>query len=563
MRSKLLAMLTCLMLCISAQVNADIQLLDKDWLPTSDKQQARFYLKQPIEVINGIFSVETYYIDSDRAQFKGTIRGDALGLTDNVTIGDYRFFHPNGNLAEQGHFDENGQRQGLVNIYDQDGVLNCACQFVDGKPQGTQKVFYPNGQLKTEQFLENGQLSGNERFYSAGGELRGILCHSGDCSDRYFDDTGELYLESPKKAGRKHGIETYWKQGRVEVTQSYQDGKQHGDYFVYYDNDQIKQHHQWLHGVKVGKQLSYFDNGNLAQSDVTDEQGRLVSSIEFDKLGNKRLSQAIACQGKQKHLMTRERFKDGQLLERKQHDYLKHWSLEEHFYQDRLVGREELLNGLRTGMHISSSTAYKGKIAKITKQFYRDGKRNGLLESRNDKGDVILSGEYRDDKPVGRWIKRDAKMITRSQYNHVGQLDGEYLSNSPSGQLLERIFYRQGKLSGSFERLSSNGQQYEQGLYVDGVRDGDWIFANTRYPYDPTPNPYRQYWYGHYDLGKQVGPWQLRTAENYIMAIEHYDKSGLKHGKQYQFNIDGSLREYQQYHHGEIDDGLSSSFPHH
>lgn len=82
MLSKLLARLTCLMLCISAQVNADIQLLDKAWLPTTDKLQAHFYLKQPIEVVNGTFSFKTYYIDSDRG-FEGSLRDYQHGEIDD------------------------------------------------------------------------------------------------------------------------------------------------------------------------------------------------------------------------------------------------------------------------------------------------------------------------------------------------------------------------------------------------------------------------------------------------------------------------------------------------
>ncbi|MFV0597501.1 MAG: hypothetical protein ACK5NH_17760, partial [Shewanella sp.] len=96
------------------------------------------------------------------------------------------------------------------------------------------------------------------------------------------------------------------------------------------------------------------------------------------------------------------------------------------------------------------------------------------------------------------------------------------------------------------------GQVYEKGEYLNELRQGDWIFTDNEFQYRPRPNPERRSWHGRFDKGKQVGHWELRTVEDYVLEIANYDDQGNLHGKQYQFENNGSIQVINHYNHGQF-----------
>ncbi len=548
MRRALLFAIGCFTL-ILGDVQANIW-LDDDWQPTQDKQQASFYLKNAIEPKAGHFRFEPYYLGSDIMQFSGTLSGESL--SDNAhPVGAYRFFAKDGTLVEQGEFNSQGQRQGLVKIYDGAGKLNCDCQFDKGIRQGLQREYYGDGRLKRELVLHQGEPIEQEKVYSPMGHLVRELCHTGLCSDRFYDKQGRLTMESQKRDGLKHGVETFWRDGQVEVTQAYLDGKQDGDYFAYFPNGQIKQHHRWQNDFKVGEQLNYFEDGRLAKREILDGRGRTLSLVEYRENGERYREAEYDYSADGDVQEVRRFYHRGSLSKQIEKRKLSQWRLVTQYHDGKVIGREETQAGKLTGLKIAAKLDRKEKLAWLEKIHYRDGLRHGPAEKRGGDNSLFYQGEYALDKPVGDWQMQTREMRTWCHYNAQGQLDGEYLSLGESDQVLERINYQDGEPAGRFERFYADGEIYQQGQYVNGQREGKWIVVQEG-DYSPQPKPLRTYWQGEYRAGKQVGRWERRSSKGYGLAIAQYDSEGRRHGVQYDFYADGALRQRSEYRHDQL-----------
>ncbi|MFP3345530.1 hypothetical protein R0J87_23910, partial [Halomonas sp. SIMBA_159] len=54
-------------------------------------------------------------------------------------------------------------------------------------------------------------------------------------------------------------------------------------------------------------------------------------------------------------------------------------------------------------------------------------------------------------------------------------------------------------------------------------------------------------WQGNYRQGKMIGLWQALSDAGHLLASTKYDDNGLKQGKSYRFNEDGSLISVEEF----------------
>lgn len=540
------------LLFISTQVSADFILLDESWEPVKNKKAASFYLKQPVEVKDGQFKVELYYLNTEVMHFSGMATGH--NFTDGQLHGPYQFRFSSGKLQEEGHFDKQGQRQGLVKIYKEDGSLDCDCQFVNNQREGEQIFYHINGQISMKTTIKNGKKVGMSEHFDRDGNLRDKVCNSGTCVTQYFDN-GNLHLEIPMVDGLKHGNETSWGFGKLLSTQAYVKDKKQGDYFEYFPDGKVERHYQYQADYKVGEQLTYYENGQIKLKEVTNDKGDVLQAIEYDDQGQIKKTTDSKYQGNRWVYRKQQRYRDGQLIETQEEDKLKNWSLSETFKKGLLIERQERLNNQLNGLQIKSFD-YNDVIT-LSREYYEEGKREGAyetvkIEPATGKTQLVEQGQYAKDKQAGTWKKfQDDATLTYS-HDDNGELHGEYHNETNSGQLLESIHFKHGKPDGLVQRYANNGQVYEKGVYRNGQQDGDWIFTDGEYGFRPIPNPERRYWYGRFDQGKRVGHWELRSSEDYVLQIANYDELGRLDGKQYEFKDHGWIRVINSYHNGQF-----------
>lgn len=541
---------------ISTHANAENVLLDAHWKVVKDEKQALYYLKLSTEMIDGNYKAEVYYKNKDMLFCASALADNKIGkkITSEQFRGTYQCYFEDGKPYEQGFRNEQGQLHGLLKKYIATGQLYVETHYENGVKQGLETNYWEGGNIRYKASYQNGKEVGISELYDDEGKLRGKVCKSGTCVTQYYDN-GNLHLEIPMVDGLKHGNETNWGFGKLLSTQAYVKDKKQGDYFEYFPDGKVERHYQYQADYKVGEQLTYYENGQIKLKEVTNDKGDVLQAIEYDEQGQIKKTTDSKYQGNSWVYRKQQRYRDGQLIETQEEDKLKNWSLSETFKKGLLIERQERLNKQLNGLQIKSFD-YNDVIT-LSREYYQAGKREGAyetvkIEPATGKTQLVEQGQYAKDKQAGTWKKFQDDAILTYSHDDNGELHGEYLNKTNSGQLLESIHFKHGKPDGLVQRYASNGQVYEKGEYRNGEQDGDWIFTDGEYGFRPIPNPERRYWYGRFDQGKRVGHWELRSSEDYVLQIANYDELGRLDGKQYEFEEHGWIRVINSYHNGQF-----------
>jgi len=143
--------------------------------------------------------------------------------------------------ANYNQTDENGLKQGPWEKRYTDGSTLYTATFKDDKPVGKYTRYYPNRKKSLEiNYDANGDF-GNAKLYN---------------------EEGNLSSEGKYKGKVKVDTWTYFNdKGQKIATEDFVDGKEHGQYKVYYPDGKVAEIVNWVNGKKHGEWLKYFDNG--------------------------------------------------------------------------------------------------------------------------------------------------------------------------------------------------------------------------------------------------------------------------------------------------------------
>ena len=100
----------------------------------------------------------------------GNLKGQ-MTWTDGVPNGPVTTYYEDGTIETIGSY-KNGKKDGLSKKYYKDGVVS-EMVFEDDQPQ-VHKLYYPNGQLKSEVPIVNGLPNGVAKTYDENGKLISI-----------------------------------------------------------------------------------------------------------------------------------------------------------------------------------------------------------------------------------------------------------------------------------------------------------------------------------------------------------------------------------------------------
>ncbi|MEZ9595702.1 toxin-antitoxin system YwqK family antitoxin [Shewanella sp. 10N.261.52.F9] len=142
---------------------------------------------------NGQLKVRGYELGFDRVGHWQTFYADGtLRYDEHYPAGIRKRFYENGQLAQEGYFDEgieqgeftdyhdngslrakrhfqDGQIVGFAESYSEDGTLEQQANF-DAEGNGTLREFWPNGQLKWDTAVISGQPTGQQVYYDQQGQ---------------------------------------------------------------------------------------------------------------------------------------------------------------------------------------------------------------------------------------------------------------------------------------------------------------------------------------------------------------------------------------------------------
>ncbi len=138
--------------------------------------------------------------------------------------------------------DEKGQRQGPWRGYFSTGSIRYEGNFVDDKPTGVFKYFYPQGQLRAELVHEPGEDAVQATYYHRNRSVLG----KGKYVDQQMQGKWLFYND----------------QGVLVSEHHYQNGENHGVWKTFFTDGTIAESEKWVNGKKTGKLKRFYPDGS-------------------------------------------------------------------------------------------------------------------------------------------------------------------------------------------------------------------------------------------------------------------------------------------------------------
>lgn len=346
----------------------------------------------------------------------------------------------------------NGYEDGLSPVYDTTGrlieIITYKKGFVNsrevinrydthGKRHGYWKVFYPNFDLKWEQYYKHGLRDGFYKEYDEKGNLKVIK--------KYVNDVEEIMESATTPLQMQH---EYYPNGRIKREGSFRGGKREGTWREFDENGNV-----------TSSQI--YQNGRLVQSGVMDtdgtRRGEWVELYPDSTLRSKGLFINGKRSGEWKFYYPGEvleqvgQYKDGQL------DGTWTW----YFLSGKIQKQEEFFEGQPDGNYVE----YDESGNCIIKGSYFEGMKSGKWIEQC--GDERFEGEYRNDRQVGEWVSyySNGKLAFKGSFKS-GYPDGEHYYYYTNGRIREIQSYSGGIRNGVWKKYLDTGELFLEETYI-------------------------------------------------------------------------------------------------
>lgn len=527
--------------------------------------------------------------------------------SDNLPIGNWYYYHPQGNLKLIGPMNDKGERNGTFKSYDHfNNNLVEETEYVNNVQTGIEKNYYKSGELEQIIKYKDNKVVDTVYNYFRGGQIRDVI---------------------PLKDGKRHGLAiTYYENGQVRYQTNFVDGVASGEYASfhangkpeatmqldkglgsgpkksyypdgqleyeyilkndliegsfkkYYPNGKIAEESQMKAGKYFGETKSYYSNGNIYSKGQYDEGGKENGTIEYyDSNGKKYLAydfkkgsveklEVFDVNGKslkvatksgkkmayQNYYPTRHLYCEGEIVDDQRSGLWK-------YYDDYgvLEKTEKYVNG-----KLQDSVIFyfpNGKIESIST--VKDDQRDGIYLRYNIFGKLIQEGKYSEGKAVNDWY--------------------EYY---PDGSIMEEYAFKMDEQHGYFRNYGVNGKIENYDIYSDGIivatvhldtnenelqrfgqYNGEIKLRDVLNKYDRLVANYNSgvsngevKWYdpenrlttkGSLINGKREGAWTWYFLNGNVWKVTNY-KNGDLHGEHLEYHENGKVARRQMFQYG-------------
>jgi antitoxin component YwqK of YwqJK toxin-antitoxin module len=167
--------------------------------------------------------------------------------------------------------DAQGRRQGSWRVYDGEGNLKFTGNFVNDKPVGEFRYFYPNGKPKAVVMqLDSGKVAYTTNYHPNGNMMaRGKYMNQKKDSTwlYYAEEDGTLASDETYAAGKKVGTsKIYYSDGKLAEEINYKDDIKDGPWVQYFTDGTVKLKATYKAGSLEGMYIYYYLNGNVQVS---------------------------------------------------------------------------------------------------------------------------------------------------------------------------------------------------------------------------------------------------------------------------------------------------------
>jgi antitoxin component YwqK of YwqJK toxin-antitoxin module len=466
---------------------------------------------------------------------------------DTTVINGYqRFYYPSGILSSEGIM-KDGKPDGYWKSYFENGKLKSEGSRKDFELDGTWKFYNEEGKRILEIEYGNGKKNGIRTTYLDKEIIRENFRNDvkeGWTRIYYPDNT--LKMEIPFVNGMEQGLAKEYspdgsiitlieyKRGfvidRLKINRRDKNNLRQGKWFLFYDNGGIKQEGNYRDDKKDGYFKDYAENGNLISvskyiNDVLQPEAEEIKKLDLvneyypdGKLkssGTYRngLPEGIRREYNELGVLVQSfifqsgiRIGEGIIREDGTRDG--HWI--EFFPDSTLKSEGNYKDGQPTGewkyyypngkLEQTGKFTGTGKYTGTWKWFYesgqtereesyQNGKKEGMHTEFSEEGNVIEEGEYVNGLEEGPWFTISGDYMEKGNYRD-GMKNGKWTTYyfSRRGGVADTLKSFEGNFiednpDGKHFYYWDNGKIKDEGFYIMGKKEGDWIKYNS----DGTP----------------------------------------------------------------------------
>ncbi len=282
---------------------------------------------------------ENGQIKSKENYLNGDIFGEWISYYDNGNISSNTLYYKGKKISNNSSFDCGNDFICFSNGY-----------FYDG----SQKLYYINGQISSFKNYKNGYLNGEVIFYHPNGGINVI--------GKFLN-------------GKQTGLfKEFFESGRLEAVRNYLNGDLNGVVNVYYENGKKYLVGNYINGLQNGVHLSFFENGQIS-STYNYIKGKKEGVVKtYDSLGNP---------------IFYEFYKNNKLE-----------GLRKYYINGRLA----IATNYRDGKKNGSEIMYNNENNIIRIRYFKDDLANGESKDFYNNGKIENSGFYLNNKLHGQWM---------------------------------------------------------------------------------------------------------------------------------------------------------------
>jgi uncharacterized protein len=431
------------------------------------------------------------YYESGKIKSEGNRRNFELDST-------WKFYNEAGKLILEVNYRQ-GKKNGIkISYLDQETIKE---NFKNDIKEGYTKIYYLDGKLKMEIPFVNGLEHGFAKEYSTDGNIITLIEYKrGFVVDRLKINRKD---RNNLKQGRWY---TFYPSGNIHEEGMYRDDKKDGYFKEYTDGGDLISVTKYIMDVKqeeaqeitkLDVQNEYYPDGNIRVSQTFrnevpegirreyDENGQVIKSFMFSN--GVKTGEGIILEDGSRDGHWKEYFDDGSV--KAEGDYKNGKEVGEWKYYYPNGKLEQAGKYSNTGKLTGTWKWYYDTGQLLREEDYEKGVRDGLHTEYDENGKVVEEGEYLNDEENGPWFSISGDYLERGTYrdglkngmwksyyliqkgsatDSILRFSGNFIDDNPDGK---HVYYWE------------NGNLKEEGLYIMGKKEGDWLLNN----FDGTP----------------------------------------------------------------------------
>lgn len=345
-------------------------------------------------------------------------------------------YYENGNLALIENY-KGDKLEGISTSYYPNGGKNCEVNFTNGERNGTFTCLYEVGTKKTEIDFTNGKLSGKYNSYNESGALKETY----NCLNDKIEGNYLQYFD-----GKLVKSEAVYKNGSID-----------GSYKSYYPNTTLETENNYTLG-NITKSTNYFENGKKSFESLYNDKGELETYNCFDTDGNKYFE---------------EKYKSGELKSGLQFTSNSPKGTEinltkKSFETKNFDGSTRVKGAFEKGKKAGEwNYLYASGIMRM-KEFYVNGKTNGITTNYNFNGNLSSINNYTNDTISGIYEVYDRDKVSQIYNYEKGNQNGPFKTFYPDGSLKSEGYIIENEVAYDKFTYFQNGNFSTIDHYIDG-----------------------------------------------------------------------------------------------